>query len=205
MYLGLTGNIASGKSTAAKFFAELGCYCLDTDEISRMVMQSGQKAYEGVLNLFGEGILSEDGTLNRKALRSMVFANPSLRKQLEDIVQPAIRDYEKAEVGRIKGSDDKAVIITQAAVAVEAGTHGRFDRMIVVYVEPEVQLKRLMERDDISEEDAVRIINSQMPIAEKVKYAHFIIDNSSDLNNLKKEVKRVWELIQLMKYGTKNG
>lgn len=205
MYLGLTGNIASGKSAAAKFFAELGCYTIDADDISRIVMQPGCRAYDGVVRLFGEGILSEDKTINRKALRSMVFANPSLRKQLEAIVQPAIREYEKSEVGRIKGADDKAVIITQAAVAVEAGTHERFDRLIVVYVEPEVQLERLMKRDGIDEEHAVQIINSQMPIAEKVKYAHFIIDNSGDPEQLKSEVGRVYDLIQLIKYGQKNG
>jgi len=205
VYIGLTGNIASGKSTASKFFAELGCYCIDADDISRIVMQPGQKAYDEVVKLFTEGILSEDKTINRKALRSMVFANPSLRKQLEAIVQPAIRDYEKKEVGRIKGEDDKAIIITQAAVAVEAGTSERFDRLIVVYVEPEVQLQRVMKRDDIDEEQAVQIINSQMPIGEKVKHAHFVIDNSGDIDQLKDEVTRVFELVKLIKYGEKNG
>lgn len=205
MYLGLTGNIASGKSTAAEIFKELGCYVLDADEISRIVMQPGGAAYQGVLELFGEAVLAPDKTLDRAAIRRLVFEKPEMRKKLEQIVWPAIQDYERRQVGRIKGQDDKAVIITQAAVTIEAGTHGRFDRMIVVYVEPEIQLKRVMERDGISEEEAKCIIAAQMPIDEKLKYAHYIIDNSGDLENLRSEVKRVYELIKLTKYGMKNG
>lgn len=204
MYLGLTGNIASGKSTAAKFFEELGCYVLDADDISRVVMSPGGAAYEGVVELFGESVLAPDKTLDRAAIRELVFKDPALRKKLEAVVHPAIADYERREVGRIKGRDDKAVIITQAAVTIEAGTHGRFDRMIVVYTDPEVQLKRVMERDNISEQEARRIIDAQMPIDEKLKYAHYVVDNSGTIDELKKEVRRVYDLIMLTKYGEKN-
>jgi dephospho-CoA kinase len=204
VYLGLTGNIASGKSTAAKFFEELGCYVLDADSISRIVMQPNEAAYEKIVETFGEGVLAEDKTLDRKALRQIVFDNPEMRHKLEQIVQPAIREYERKEVGRIKGQDDKAIIITQAAVAIEAGTHKRFDRLIVVYADPATQLRRVMERDNISEEEAQKIIRAQMPLDEKLKFAHYVIDNSGDLESLKADVERVYELITLTRYGEKN-
>ncbi len=115
-------------------------------------------------------------------------------------------EYERKEVGRIKGLDDKAIIVTQAAVTIEAGSQGgRFDRLIVVYVSPpEVQFRRVMERDGISQEEAEKIIGSQLPIEEKLKFAHYVIDNSGDLADLKSEVERVYELIKLTKYGLKN-
>jgi dephospho-CoA kinase len=204
MYLGLTGNIASGKSTAAQFFEELGCYSIDADAISRIVMQPDGTAYKGVVDLLGEGVLSDDKTLDRTAIRKVVFEKSEMRKKLEAIVQPAILDYERKEIGRIKGRDDKAIIITQAAVTVEAGTHDRFDKLIVVYTDPEVQLKRVMERDNIDEASAEKIISAQMSIDEKLKYAHYVIDNSAGLKELKAEVERVYELIKLTKYGIKN-
>lgn len=204
MYIGLTGNIASGKSTAAKFFEELGCYSLDADSISRIVMEPGQRAYTEIVKLFGKEVLNEDKTLDRGAIRKIVFDNPEMRKKLEQIVQPAILEYERKEIGRIKGRDDKAIIITQAAVTVEAGTQDRFDRLIVVYVDPETQLRRVMERDKISKEDAESIISSQLSIDEKLKFAHYVIDNSAGLDELRAEVERVYELIKLTKYGMKN-
>lgn len=204
MYLGLTGNIASGKSTAAQFFKELGAYVLDADDISRIVMQPGQEAYNGVVKLFGEKVLNADRTLDRAAIRKIVFDEPETRKKLEQIVQPAILEYERKEVGRIKGQDDKAVIITQAAVTVESGTYKRFDGLIVVYTEPEIQLKRVMARDNISEAQALKIIGAQMPIEEKLKFANYIVNNSGSLNDLRRETARVFELIKLTKYGMKN-
>jgi len=204
VYIGLTGNIASGKSTAAKFFEELGCYSIDADQISRIVMQPDGGAYGQIVRLFGEGVLAPDKTLDRAKIRNIVFADQAMRKKLEEIVHPAILEYERKEVGRIKGRDDKAIIITQAAVTIEAGTQDRFDKLIVVYVEQEVQLKRLMERDNISAEDAKKIIDAQMPIDEKLKFAQYVIDNSGGLTNLKQEVERVFELIKLTKYGMKH-
>ncbi|PLX67527.1 MAG: dephospho-CoA kinase [Denitrovibrio sp.] len=204
MYVGLTGNIASGKSTAAEYFEKLGCYSIDADQISRIVMQPDQPAYLKIVELFGEDVLAEDKTPDRSAIRKIVFEQPEMRRELEKIVQPAILEYERKEVGRIKGRDDKAIIITQAAVTVEAGSQDRFDRLIVVYVDPAVQLERVMARDSISKEDAQKIIDAQMSIEEKLKHAHFVIDNSGDLANLKSEVERIYELIKLTKYGIKN-
>ena len=200
MYLGLTGNIAGGKSTVAKMFEKLGCYTIDTDIISRTVMaKDGGLAYAPVVAAFGTEILDADGNIDRKALRNIVFSDPAARKKLESITHPAILKTEAKQVGEIKGKDDKAIILTQAALCVETGAYKRFDGLIVVYCEPEEQLRRVMQRDNISREDAEKIIAAQMPIDEKVKYADFIINNSTTLDETEKDVRRVYELIKLMK------
>jgi dephospho-CoA kinase len=200
----MTGNIACGKSTAAEYFEKLGCYTIDADQISRIVMSRGQEAYEKIVELFGSSVVSDNGELDRSAIRKVVFDDPEMRKKLEGIVHPAILEYERKQVGKIKGRDDKAVIITHAALTVESGSYKRFDGLIVVYIDPEVQLRRLMERDKLSEDDALKIIRAQMPIEEKIKYAQYIIDNSKDTAHLEKEVERVFDLIKMQKYGMKN-
>lgn len=199
MYLGLTGNIAGGKSTVAKIFEKLGCYTIDTDAISRTVMAKDGLAYDPVVEAFGTGILDDDGNINRKALRNIVFSDPAARRTLEKITHPAILKTEARLVGEIKGRDDKAVILTQAALCVETGAYKRFDGLIVVYCEPEEQLRRLMQRDNISREDAEKIIAAQMPIDEKLKYADFIVNNSATPDETEKDVGRVYNLITLMK------
>lgn len=199
MYLGLTGNIAGGKSTAAKMFERLGCYTIDTDILSRRVMAKEGLAYPSVVDSFGVDVLDKEGNIDRAVLRKVVFNDDSARKRLEEIVHPAILKTESRLVGEIKGKDDKAIILTQAALCVETGAYTRFDGLIVVYCEPEEQLKRLMLRDNISREDAEKIIRTQMPIDEKVKYADFIVDNSGTPEETEKEVKRVYDLIVLMK------
>lgn len=199
MYLGLTGNIAGGKSTAAKIFERLGCYTIDTDILSRRVMAKEGLAYPAVVDAFGVDVLDKEGNIDRAVLRKVVFNDDSARKRLEEIVHPAILKTESRLVGEIKGKDDKAIILTQAALCVETGAYTRFDGLIVVYCEPEEQLKRLMLRDNISKEDAEKIIRTQMPIDEKVKYADFIVNNSGTPEETEKDVKRVYDLIVLMK------
>lgn len=199
MYLGLTGNIAGGKSTAAKIFERLGCYTIDTDILSRRVMAKEGLSYPAVVDAFGVDVLDKEGNIDRAVLRKVIFNDDAARKKLEEIVHPAILKTESRLVGEIKGKDDKAIILTQAALCVETGAYTRFDGLIVVYCEPEEQLKRLMLRDNISKEDAEKIIRTQMPIDEKVKYADFIVNNSGTPEETEKDVKRVYDLIVLMK------
>lgn len=200
MYIGLTGNIASGKSTVAKMFEELGCYTIDADEISKKVMKKGGSAYDGVVRYFGKAILNSDFEIDRGRLKKIVFDDPKKREMLEQIVHPAILDYERKLVSSIKGRDDKAIILTQAALIIEKGTYSRFDAIIVVYIDETTQLKRLLQRDGIDKDLALKIIKSQMSQEEKLKYADFIIDNSRDLEFTKLEVKRVFEAIKIYKY-----
>jgi len=200
LYLGLTGGIASGKSTVANMFAQLGAYTIDADEISREVMKPGQKAYSDVVSVFGKEILRQDGTIDREKLKKIVFSDNSMRKKLEEIVHPEILAYEKRIVGSIKGNDDKAIIITHAALIIEKKTYKRFDGVIVVYAELDQQIQRLMARDNISVEYAKKIISSQMSINEKVKYANFIVDNSKSLEDTYKDVKRIFNALEIYRY-----
>jgi len=200
VYLGLTGGIASGKNTVAKMFSELGAYTIDADEISREVMSCGHKTYDKIVENFGRDILKENNEIDRKALKKIVFDDDEKRRLLESIVHPAILTEEKRRVGEIKGRDDKAIIVTHAALIIEKGTFERFDGVIVVYAERQQQIKRLMERDSISKEYAEKIISSQMPLDEKIKYADFIIDNTGTLEDTKKDVLRVFNAIKIYKY-----
>lgn len=199
MYLGLTGNIAGGKTTVAKMFERLGCYTIDTDVLSRRVMSPGGMAYPMVVDAFGVDIVDSEGNIDRAVLRKIVFNDDAARKRLEEIVHPAILKTEARLVGEIKGKDDRAIILTQAALCVETGAYTRFDGLIVVYCEPEEQLRRLMNRDNITMEEAEKIIRTQMPIDEKLKYADFVVNNSGTSEETEKDVKRVFDLIILMK------
>ncbi len=203
MYLGLTGNIASGKSTVAKLFEELGCYTIDADEISKIVMSKSGEAYQPIIYYFGKNILTPDNDIDRAKLKEIVFSDKEKLSILESIVHPAIKNYEKKKVSEIKGKNNSAIIITHAALIIEKETYKRFDGVIVIYVSKEKQKKRLLKRDEMTEELADKIINSQMPIEEKLKYADFIINNDSTFENLKKEVERIFENIQIYKYCSK--
>lgn len=202
--IGLTGGIACGKNKVADIFHELGFYTIDSDVISRKVMEKGETAYLKIIEYFGNDILDDNGEIIRKKLGSIVFSNKEKLKVLEEIVHPAIFDYEKKLRSQIYGKDNKAVIITHAAKMIESGSFSNYDALIVVTAEKNIQLERLIKRDNITYEQAQKILNNQLSNEERLKYAKFIIDNSSDIDNLYKEVKRVYNLINQINYGIKH-
>lgn len=202
--IGLTGGIACGKSKVAEIFHELGFYTIDSDVISRKVMEKGETAYLKIIEYFGNDILDDNGEIIRKKLGSIVFSNREKLKVLEEIVHPAIFDYEKKLRSQIYGKDNKAVIITHAAKMIESGSFSNYDALIVVTADKNIQLERLIKRDNITYEQAQNILNNQLSNEERLKYAKFIIDNSSDIVNLYKEVKRVYNLINQINYGIKH-
>lgn len=202
--IGLTGGIACGKNKVADIFHELGFYTIDSDVISRKVMEKGESAYIKIVEYFGFDILDENENIIRKKLGSIVFTNKEKLKVLEEIVHPAIFDYEKKLRSQIYGKDDKAVIITHAAKMIESGSFSNYDALIVVTAEKNIQLERLIKRDNITYEQAQNILNNQLSNEERLKFAQFIIDNSSDIINLYKEVKRIYNLITQLNYGIKH-
>lgn len=202
--IGLTGGIACGKSKVADIFHELGFYTIDSDVISRKVMKKGEIAYLKIVDYFGSDILDSNGEIIRKKLGSIVFSDKDKLKVLEEIVHPAIFDYEKKLRSQIYGKDDKAVIITHAAKMIESGSFAHYDALIVVTAEKNIQLERLIKRDNITIEQAENILDNQLSNEERLKFADFIIDNSSDLDNLYTEVKRVYYLINQINYGIKH-
>ena len=202
--IGMTGGIGSGKNQVADIFNQLGFYTIDSDISSRKVMEKGEAAYEKIVSFFGSDILDENDNILRKKLGNIVFNDKAKLKTLENIVHPAIYEYEKKERSKIYGKDDKAVVITHAALIIESGSIDKYDALIVISCPDELQVERVMQRDNFSEEKARNIVSHQMPNEERLKYADFIIDNSSTLDDLYKEVKRVHNLITQINYGEKH-
>ena len=202
--IGMTGGIGSGKNQVADIFNQLGFYTIDSDISSRKVMEKGHPAYEKIVSFFGSDILDENGSILRKKLGDIVFSDKAKLKTLENIVHPAIYEYERKERSKIYGKDDKAVVITHAALIIESGSIDKYDALIVISCPDELQVERVMQRDNFSEEKARNIVAHQMPNEERLKYADFIIDNSSTLDDLYNEVKRVHNLITQINYGKKH-
>lgn len=202
MYIGLTGTIASGKSTTAKIFEDCGAFTIDLDKISRSLIEKGKPAYNEILKAFGNTILSGDN-IDRKKLRNLIFNDKNKRTTLESILHPLIRAEEKTLVNEIKKNNRNPIIIVHAALLIETASYKRFDALIVVYASETKCIERVIKRDNISEELSFAIINAQIPINKKLEYANFIIDNSKDFIHLKIEVERVYNTLFLFEK-TKN-
>src|SRR5689334_6449103 len=176
--VGMTGSIGVGKSFVASVFVELGCHVLDADQTAREVVMPGTPGLKALTEAFGEEILNTDGTLDRKQLGAVIFADQSKREQLNHILHPFIIARQDEIMNAWEAEDPDGIGIVDAALMIESGGYKRFDKLIVVHCRPEVQLERLMLRDKLSRDEALRRINSQMPQEEKQKYADYLIDTS---------------------------
>lgn len=176
--VGLTGSIAVGKSFVTSIFSELGCHTLDADETAREVVLPGSPGLEAVAQSFDHDVLNADGTLNRKRLGELVFADDEKRQKLNHILHPFIIARQDEIMREWEREDPRGIGIIDAALMIESGGYRRFDKLIVVHCRPEVQLERLMLRNGLSREEAQARIDSQMPQAEKQKFADYLIDTS---------------------------
>jgi len=176
--VGLTGSIGVGKSFVTSVFVELGCRVLDADQTAREVVMPGTPGLKALTEVFGEDILAADGTLDRKRLGALIFADQTKREKLNHILHPFIIARQDEILNGWEAEDPKGIGIVDAALMIESGGYKRFDKLIVVHCRPEVQLERLMLRDKLSRDEALRRINSQMPQEEKQKYADYLIDTS---------------------------
>lgn len=175
--IGLTGGIATGKSSVARFFEEHGIPVIDADQLARDAVQPGSAALERIVALFGNKILTQDGQLDRKRLGALIFRVPEKRRQLEAILHPEIRNLAEKRIIQAANAGYQRVIY-MAPLLIEAGATERVDTIWVVTVRPEIQLERLMRRDGINREQAERIVASQMPLSEKERCGSVVIDNS---------------------------
>jgi dephospho-CoA kinase len=195
--LGVTGGIASGKSTVARMLEEMGAPLIDFDVLSRIVVEPGKPAWKEIVTYFGEQILREDQTLNRKVLSEIVFRDRRKRRKLESFTHPRIHEEFVRRIKRMTKEDPAAVIQVVVPLLIEANLRSLFDKLLLVYIPEEMQIRRLMEREPISRETAIRVLRSQLPIEEKRKYADYIVDNSGPLEKTRRQVEEVW--IQLKK------
>ena len=194
LIIGLTGNIASGKSIVSQYLKELGAEIIDADIIAREIVEPGTPALAEIREEFGQQVLNQDGTLNRKYLGSIVFADVQALKKLNQITHPRIREVIDSKIKKytINQSPERLLVI-DAALLIEFGIHRMVDMVWVVQVKPDLQLQRVMQRDKLSEVQARHRIDSQMPQSEKIKYADKVIYNNSTVEELRSAVKRLWE------------
>jgi dephospho-CoA kinase len=188
---GLTGGIACGKSTVARILCDLGAVVIDADQISRDVVQPGSAGLSELCETFGIDILDEQGALDRPKLGSMVFAQPSLRKQLESIVHPLIAVESLRQIERAKQSQ-VPMIVYEAALLVETKRANDFRPLIVVWCSSAEQKARLKDRDGLDSVAAQLRLDSQMPIEEKIKHADILIENNGTRTQLNEAVSKVW-------------
>lgn len=199
--IGLTGGIASGKSTAASWLKEMGAVVIDADRLGHRVYEPGTSGFEAVVNGFGHDIVAADGTINRQLLGGKVFGRPEEMKRLTDIVWPEIRRLAREEVAETKRRDKKVHIVLEAAVLVEANWFDLVDEVWVVTVEPEVARARLMARNGLTEQQAQARIDSQLTNKERSLLAYAKIDNSGTLDDFRQKVEKEWKKL-LKRTGT---
>jgi dephospho-CoA kinase len=192
MNIGLTGGIATGKSTVSRLLAERGAAIIDADVIAREIMEPGHPVLAAVSERFGPGVLNADGTLNRKKLGEIVFSNPEERKALEALTHPAIRAEMKQRMEELEAADPHRLVVADIPLLYESGLDPLYERIMVVYVPREVQLTRLMLRDGLSKEAAEQRINAQMDIEIKKERADILIDNSGELEETKRQIDDFW-------------
>lgn len=192
LLVGLTGSIATGKSTVSRMFAHLGARVIDADLLAREVVMPGQAAHARIVEEFGRQVVHEDGSLDRKALGAVVFADAAKRKRLEEITHPAIGLRQQRILSVLDEEAFEGVVIWDAALLFEGGGAAKMDRVVVVYADPETERRRLMERDGLNDADARARIGSQMPIAEKAKLADHVIDNSGTREETERQVRAVY-------------
>ena len=193
--VGLTGGIATGKSVVSNMLSDLGASIIDADEISREVMIPHTKCWEEVIASYGSELLLEDLTIDRKKLAISVFKDSEQIKKLNRIVHPYIMQRIEEMIEEIKDNDPQALVIVDAALLVETGFYKHYDKLIVVSVSKETQLKRLMIRDAMSREEAENRIDLQSPLAEKLEVADYIIENEGSLSKTREEVEKVYKAL----------
>ena len=197
--VGLTGGIAAGKSVVGEMFAAQGAHVVQADQISHQLMQPGQAVYQEVVDHFGAGILDPDGSVNRARLGELAFGRPqqpSRVQELNQIVHPAVIRRQEEWMSEVGGRDPHAIALVEAALILEAGMAGRFDRLVVVTCRPEQRIERWAQRLKVDQETArrevARRMAAQLPDEEKIKAADYVIDNSGSLDETSRQAREIY-------------
>jgi dephospho-CoA kinase len=189
--LGLTGGIASGKSSVSRMLAGLGARVVDADQIARQIVEPGRPAFRAIVRRFGKSVLTPEGSLDRRALGRIVFSNEGKRRELNQITHGRINRAARAEIRRAL-AEGARLVIYDAALIVENGWQKKLDGLIVVSVPERVQLERLVRRDGLDRRSALDRVRSQLPLAERLAVADFVIDNSGSLEQTRAQVEKLW-------------
>lgn len=192
MRWGLTGGIASGKSTVSVWLEGMGAHIVDADRIAREVVAAGTPLLADIAKHFGKYILNEDGTLNRKRLAELIFQDPAERKWLQDLLHPAIRAEMRRQMDQFEAADPEGLVVADIPLLYESGLQDWFAGVLLVYVPREVQKSRLMARDGCTGAEADARLNAQMDIEEKKKMADFVIDNQGSPEESRRQLEAFW-------------
>jgi dephospho-CoA kinase len=195
--VGLTGGISCGKSTVLRLFATLDCFTIDADAIYHRLIERGGLIYNKLVAHFGERIVDGRQRIDRVALGEIVFGDPDALATLNAISHPIVVDEQEKLKAEIRAKHGGGIIITDAALMIEAGTYKRYDKIVVVTCDSELQLARLMRRGAIGEVVAGKRIEAQMPVAEKLRYADYVIHNNDSIEALKREVEDIYNYLFL--------
>jgi dephospho-CoA kinase len=187
LVIGLTGGIASGKSTVSAMFADMGITVIDADIEARLAVEPGEKAYNDIVSHFGSGILDEAGAINRQKLGSIIFNDEDKRLLLNSIVHPAVRERMAQKRELAEAANEKAIVM-DIPLLFESKLTGLVEKIILVYVDEKTQLERLMKRNGFSEAEALSRIKSQMPLNDKVKLADAVIDNGGSIEQTRQHL-----------------
>jgi len=194
--VGLTGGLASGKSFVGQALAELGCHLIQADDIAHQVLEPRGEAYDAVVAEFGPDILASDDSIDRRRLASVVFGRPERLAALTALVHPPIIRRENELTAQIAAQVPGAIVVVEAAVMIEAGSHTRFNKLIVAVCAREQQIVRAIERDGLSREEALARIESQMPLEEKRKLADYVVDTSGSRENTLLQVHEIYHSLR---------
>ena len=194
--VGLTGSIGVGKSFVASVLAQLGCHVLDADVTAREVVAPGSPGLLAVANAFGAEVIRSDGTLDRQRLGSMVFGNQEKRNLLNSILHPYIISRQDEVLRAWEAKDLHGIGVIDAALMIESGGYKRFNKLIVVFCDPETQLKRVMARNNLTREAAEQRISAQMSQEEKKEFADYLIDTSNGFDDTRRRTEKVCEALR---------
>lgn len=204
LVVGLTGGIASGKSTVSRMFADEGVPVICADELAHEAVKRGSAALEEIRRAFGTEVLAEDGTLDRAAMARLVFQDAAKRKLLETIIHPRVAEEQQRRLDRLEREGHRIVAI-DVPLLFESGWEEAFDLVIVVYVPTQIQEQRLIARDAISQEDARARLDAQMPIDQKKKLADLVVDNTRGMEHTLDQVKEILVKLKALAHANSAG
>ena len=196
--VGLTGGVATGKTTVAKMFKQCGAAVIDADQLAHDVVMPGKPSWRQVVKAFGKAVLNPDRTLNRRELGALVFGNRAKLRRLERIIHPRVAREQQRLVRRIAKGKPHSVIIYEVPLLFEAGVDKRVDTTIVVTANRETQITRLKKRNGLTRAEAIRRIRSQMPLAKKIQRADHVLNGAFPRSSLRKQVGQLFKHLRLL-------
>jgi dephospho-CoA kinase len=199
--IGLTGGYATGKSYVGALLAEFGCHLIRADDLGHEALAPDGEAYPAVIEAFGEGILLADRSIDRRALGGIVFADPEKLALLNKLVHPCVFQRQQELIQALEATDPDGIVVVEAAIMYETGSHTRYEKMIVATCGLEEQIRRAMARDGLPRERVLERIQRQIPLEEKARMADFVIDTSGTKDDTRRQTLEVWSRLRQLRTG----